>query len=48
MISELEKDLGESIVADTNYGISVQVQEQENYGKPNQGSRLCDRDFNWN
>jgi hypothetical protein len=37
MISELVKDLGESIVGDTNYGISVQVHEQENYGRPNSG-----------
>jgi hypothetical protein len=47
MISELVKDVGESIVANTNYGISVQVQRKST-GNLVQGRRLCDRDFNRN
>jgi hypothetical protein len=35
LVSELVKDVGESIVANTNYRISVQT--QENYGKPASG-----------
>jgi hypothetical protein len=39
MISELEKDAGGSIVANTNYGISMQVQRKTT-GNRIQGSRL--------
>jgi hypothetical protein len=47
MISELVKDVGESIVANINYGISVQVQRKTT-GNLIQGSRLYDLDFNLN
>jgi hypothetical protein len=45
--SEFVKDVGESVVADTNYGISVQVQRKETEYLI-QSSRFYDRDFNRN
>jgi hypothetical protein len=47
MISALAKNVGESIVANTYYGISVQVQRKTT-GNVVQGSKLYDRDFNGN
>jgi hypothetical protein len=44
MISELVNDVGESIVTNTNYGISMQVQ-RETTGNLIQDSWLYDRDF---
>jgi hypothetical protein len=45
MISELVKDVGESIVANTKYGISMQVLRKTT-GNLIQDSRSYDRYFN--
>jgi hypothetical protein len=47
VISEMVKDVGESVVADTNYGVSVQVQRKETEYLI-QSSRFYDRNFNCN
>jgi hypothetical protein len=47
MVSEMLGDLGESIIANTNYGISMQAQRKTT-GNIIEGSRLYDRDFNRN
>jgi hypothetical protein len=47
MISKLAKDVRESIVANTNYGISMQVQ-RKTMGNLIQGSRFHDRDVKRN
>jgi hypothetical protein len=47
MISELAKDVEESIVAKTNYEISMQVQKKTT-GNVIQDCRVTDRDFNRN